>query len=176
VVAWADNAGRFSYHRSQVDIEGEFTVSSLPQRRPVMIQAGDSDSGRDSPRTTQTASSPARHARSGSELVRRRQGRPTRYGRAPDGRQTFVGSPATVADALDAHVQGEACDGFILIPHITPGGLDRLANEVVPRLQERGSFRTDYEGATLRDHLGIRADRPSSGVASVRQTARAGGD
>ena len=71
------------------------------------------------------------------------------------GRQSFIGSPQTVAEAIDAHVQAEACDGFILIPHITPGGLDRFADEVVPLLQERGVFRTDYEGPTLRDHLGL---------------------
>jgi FMN-dependent oxidoreductase (nitrilotriacetate monooxygenase family) len=72
------------------------------------------------------------------------------------GRQNFVGSPATVAGALDAHVQNGACDGFILVPHVTPGGLDRFADEVVPLLQERGSFRADYDGPTLRDHLGLR--------------------
>jgi hypothetical protein len=52
-------------------------------------------------------------------------------------------------------VQADACDGFILIPHITPGGLDRFAAEVVPLLQERGTFRSDYHGRTLRDHLGL---------------------
>lgn len=70
-------------------------------------------------------------------------------------RQTFVGSPTTVAAALDAHVQSRACDGFILVPHITPGGLDRFADEVVPLLQERGSFREDYSGTMLREHLGL---------------------
>ncbi len=70
-------------------------------------------------------------------------------------RQTFIGSPATVAEQVDAHVQARACDGFILVPHLTPGGLDRFAAEVVPLLQERGSFRTDYSGPTLRDHLGL---------------------
>jgi alkanesulfonate monooxygenase SsuD/methylene tetrahydromethanopterin reductase-like flavin-dependent oxidoreductase (luciferase family) len=70
-------------------------------------------------------------------------------------RQTFVGSPTTVAEALDAHVQSRACDGFILVPHITPSGLDRFADEVVPRLQERGVYREDYSGATLREHLGL---------------------
>jgi alkanesulfonate monooxygenase SsuD/methylene tetrahydromethanopterin reductase-like flavin-dependent oxidoreductase (luciferase family) len=81
-------------------------------------------------------------------------------------RHTFVGSPATVADALDHHVQSRACDGFILVPHLTPGGLDRFADEVVPRLQERGSFRTDYEGTTLRDHFGLA--RPGAGAAHPR--------
>ncbi|MCD0485496.1 NtaA/DmoA family FMN-dependent monooxygenase [Streptacidiphilus sp. ASG 303] len=74
-------------------------------------------------------------------------------------RQTFVGSPATVAASIDALVQADAADGFILVPHLTPGGLDGFADTVVPLLQERGVFRHDYTGSTLRDHLGI--DRPA---------------
>ncbi|MET9146131.1 MULTISPECIES: NtaA/DmoA family FMN-dependent monooxygenase [unclassified Streptomyces] len=70
-------------------------------------------------------------------------------------RQTFVGAPATVARTLDEFVQTDACDGFILVPHITPGGLDPFADKVVPLLQEKGVFRADYEGTTLRDHLGL---------------------
>jgi FMN-dependent oxidoreductase (nitrilotriacetate monooxygenase family) len=71
------------------------------------------------------------------------------------GRQSFIGTPATVADTIDRFVQQDASDGFILVPHITPGGLDEFADTVVPLLQERGSFRTEYEGSTLRDHLGL---------------------
>ena len=56
-------------------------------------------------------------------------------------------------------MQADASDGFILVPHITPGGLDPFADKVVPLLQERGVFRTEYEGTTLRDHLGLRAAR-----------------
>ncbi|MEU8713268.1 NtaA/DmoA family FMN-dependent monooxygenase [Streptomyces sp. NPDC048663] len=70
-------------------------------------------------------------------------------------RQTFVGSPATVARTIDDFVQADVADGFILVPHITPGGLDAFADTVVPLLQERGVFRTEYEGTTLRDHLGL---------------------
>lgn len=70
------------------------------------------------------------------------------------GRQQFVGSAPTIADEIDRYIQADACDGFILIPHVTPGGLDRFADEVVPLRQERGSFRADYAGPTLRDHLG----------------------
>ncbi|MGW4276754.1 NtaA/DmoA family FMN-dependent monooxygenase [Streptomyces seoulensis] len=70
-------------------------------------------------------------------------------------RQTFVGSPATVARTINEFVQGDVSDGFILVPHITPGGLDPFADKVVPLLQEQGVFRTDYEGTTLRDHLGL---------------------
>ena len=71
-------------------------------------------------------------------------------------RQSFVGTPAQVADALDEFVQTDASDGFVLVPHITPGGLDEFADTVVPLLQERGVFRTEYEGTTLREHLGLR--------------------
>jgi alkanesulfonate monooxygenase SsuD/methylene tetrahydromethanopterin reductase-like flavin-dependent oxidoreductase (luciferase family) len=71
------------------------------------------------------------------------------------GRQTFIGSPSTVAGAINHLVQADASDGFILVPHITPGGLDEFADRVVPMLQERGVFRTEYEGSTLRDHLGL---------------------
>jgi FMN-dependent oxidoreductase (nitrilotriacetate monooxygenase family) len=71
------------------------------------------------------------------------------------GRQNFVGSAATIAATIDDFVQAEASDGFILVPHIVPGGLDRFVDEVVPLLQERGVHRTAYEGETLRDHLGL---------------------
>jgi FMN-dependent oxidoreductase (nitrilotriacetate monooxygenase family) len=73
------------------------------------------------------------------------------------GRQAFVGSPATVAATINDFVQQDASDGFILVPHITPGGLDGFADTVVPLLQERGVFRTEYEGTTLREHLGLAA-------------------
>ncbi|QTI68401.1 NtaA/DmoA family FMN-dependent monooxygenase [Gordonia polyisoprenivorans] len=83
------------------------------------------------------------------------------------GRQAFVGSAQTIAERLDDSVQNDVSDGFILVPHITPGGLDRFVDEVVPILQERGSFRADYTGTTLRDHLGIdRAARGSGRAAS----------
>jgi FMN-dependent oxidoreductase (nitrilotriacetate monooxygenase family) len=71
------------------------------------------------------------------------------------GRQTFVGSPATVAEKINELVQADASDGFILVPHVTPGGLDEFADKVVPLLQERGVFRTEYGGSTLREHLGL---------------------
>jgi alkanesulfonate monooxygenase SsuD/methylene tetrahydromethanopterin reductase-like flavin-dependent oxidoreductase (luciferase family) len=73
------------------------------------------------------------------------------------GRQSFVGSPETIALTMEKFVKEGASDGFILVPHITPGGLDEFADRVIPILQERGSFRADYEGETLRDHLGVGA-------------------
>jgi FMN-dependent oxidoreductase (nitrilotriacetate monooxygenase family) len=277
--SWSTDAGRFAYHGSQVQIAGDFTVPPLPQQRPVMIQAGDSDAGREF--AAQHADGVfTRHGKleDGLRFYADVKGRLARYGRSPhelvilpgttfvlgdtdeeaeaiaqdvrrqqvsgphaimfleqlwnrdlsaydpDGplpdidpdvqtearaqgsaqarslrreaietadrwraraaagglsirelviemtnRQSFVGSPETVAATLNAYVQADACDGFILIPHVTPGGLDRFADEVVPLLQERGVFRSDYEGTTLRDHLGLTAPtRPQ------RETIRGG--
>ncbi|MEU4880139.1 NtaA/DmoA family FMN-dependent monooxygenase [Streptomyces althioticus] len=70
-------------------------------------------------------------------------------------RQNFVGSAETIARTIDEYVQNDASDGFILVPHVTPTGLDAFADKVVPLLQERGVFRTEYEGPTLRHHLGL---------------------
>jgi FMN-dependent oxidoreductase (nitrilotriacetate monooxygenase family) len=70
-------------------------------------------------------------------------------------RQQFVGTAAQIADEIDHYVQADACDGFILVPHLTPHGLDEFVDKVVPLLQERGAFRTGYAGATLREHLGL---------------------
>jgi FMN-dependent oxidoreductase (nitrilotriacetate monooxygenase family) len=72
-------------------------------------------------------------------------------------RQQFVGTAAHIADEIDTYIQGDACDGFILVPHLTPRGLDEFVDRVVPLLQERGAFRTEYTGETLRDHLGLTA-------------------
>lgn len=88
--------------------------------------------------------------------------------------QSFIGSAETVATRIDELVQADAADGFILVPHITPGGMEEFADTVVPILQERGRFRADYEGTTLREHLGLPAaregrypDRTGSGAAPV---------
>jgi FMN-dependent oxidoreductase (nitrilotriacetate monooxygenase family) len=70
-------------------------------------------------------------------------------------RQTFIGSPETVATEMNHHVQENAADGFVLVPHLTPGGLDDFVDRVVPLLRERGVFRSEYAGTTLRSHLGI---------------------
>lgn len=259
-----DAAGRFAVHSSQFAIEGRFPVPRSPQGRPVILQAGDSEEGRE----FAAADADAIFTRHGTLDAGRAfyadvKGRLARYGRAPDdlkilpattfvlgdtesdaherayvvrrqqvsgataikfaeqlwnrdlsdrdpdgplpaedpavgdeliskgrasvrmyrdpvatadewralaeakklslrevvvektGRQNFVGTPAAVAAAMDEFVQTGASDGFVLVPHLTPGGLDAFADTVVPLLQERGSFRADYDGTTLREHLGL---------------------
>jgi len=67
----------------------------------------------------------------------------------------FVGTPATIADEMAEWLHGEGSDGFnVMFPYL-PEGLDDFVDKVVPELQRRRLFRTDYEGETLRDHLGL---------------------
>ncbi|WP_329115039.1 NtaA/DmoA family FMN-dependent monooxygenase [Streptomyces sp. NBC_01465] len=250
----------FSHHGPHFDIEGEFTVPRSPQGHPVVIQAGDSDEGREfaaasadviftrhgtleagrtfyadvkarlaaygrdpddlkiMPGVTFVLGETAADAQERAAEIRKQQVSPQNallaleqiWGRDlsaydPDGplpdidpdpdsglvqgrvriadpfavaakwralseekglsirqtvietstRQSFVGTPQSVADELDTFVQTEAADGFILVPHLTPGGLDDFVDQVVPLLQERGAFRTEYAGTTLRSHLGL---------------------
>ncbi|MFE1958706.1 NtaA/DmoA family FMN-dependent monooxygenase [Streptomyces sp. NPDC059479] len=250
----------FAHSGPQFEIEGEFTVPRPPQGHPVVIQAGDSDEGREFAASaadvifsrhgtleegrafyTDTKARLAKYGRQPADLkimpgvtfvlgdsdaeaqeraveIRRQQISPQNamlaleqvWGRDlsaydPDGplpgidpdpdsglvqgrvrvadplavaarwralseakglsirqtviettaRQSFIGTPETVAGALDTFVQTDAADGFILVPHLTPGGLDDFVELVVPLLQERGAFRTEYEGETLRSHLGL---------------------
>ncbi|NBH06598.1 NtaA/DmoA family FMN-dependent monooxygenase [Amycolatopsis sp. SID8362] len=257
-------AGAFAHHDAHFDIEGRFPVPRSPQGRPVIIQAGDSEEGREFAASTADAIfSRYGTLEAGQAFYSDVKGRLAKYGRTPEqlvilpaatfvlgdtdadaherahvvrrqqvsgqtaikfleqlwntdlsaydpdgplpesdpvlgdhtiargrasvrmyrdplatarewrqlaeaknlsirelmievtARQTFIGSPATVADAIDELVQADASDGFILVPHVTPGGLDEFADTVVPLLQERGSFRTEYAGTTLREHLGL---------------------
>ena len=67
----------------------------------------------------------------------------------------FVGTPATIADAMEQWLSEEGCDGFnIMFPYV-PEGLDDFVDRVVPELQRRGLFRREYEGRTLRENLGL---------------------
>ncbi|UGQ12543.1 NtaA/DmoA family FMN-dependent monooxygenase [Yinghuangia sp. ASG 101] len=258
------DAGRFAHHDAHFAISGRFNVPRGPQGRPVILQAGDSDEGREFAASSADAifsrhpglaegqafyrdvkGRLARHGRRRDDLkilpaatfvlgdtdadaeerarvVSRQQfgdrttiaflervwnrdlsdhdpdgplptvdptpdGTPLSQGRADrlaaeqalrtatqwreladaqglssrelliavHGRHSFVGSPSTVARAINDLVQNDAADGVILAPHITPTGIDEFADTVVPLLQERGVFRTEYTGTTLRDHLDL---------------------
>lgn len=71
------------------------------------------------------------------------------------GHYTLVGTAVQIADCLQEWFEQGAADGFnVLVPHL-PGGLEDFANAVVPELQRRGLFRTEYEGGTLRENLGL---------------------
>jgi len=68
---------------------------------------------------------------------------------------TFTGSYSSVADTLAEYARVGAVDGFNISPWIIPSGLDDIVNHLVPELQERGVYPTEYEGSTLRENLGL---------------------
>ena len=64
-----------------------------------------------------------------------------------------IGSPADIADQLEAMFKSGGCDGFVLTPTTFPGCFEQFSRAVVPELQRRGLVRTGYHGRTLRDNL-----------------------
>jgi hypothetical protein len=70
------------------------------------------------------------------------------------------GTPEQIADRIQEWFTRGAADGFNVMPPHLPGGFEVFADEVVPILQRRGLFRTEYSGSTLREHYGL--ERPAS--------------
>ncbi|MBN8992866.1 MAG: LLM class flavin-dependent oxidoreductase [Rhizobiales bacterium] len=98
------------------------------------------------------------HYREVSELTRRsglslgELGQRYGAGRTTSG---FSGTPGSVADRMQEWFEAGACDGFMLQVPYLPGGLEEVVHGLVPELQRRGLFRTEYDGSTLRDSLGL---------------------
>ncbi len=67
----------------------------------------------------------------------------------------MVGAPKTIADQMEKWLYTEGSDGFTVMFPYLPGGLEDFVALVVPELQRRSLFRRDYEGTTLREHLGL---------------------
>ena len=78
---------------------------------------------------------------------------------AARGHLLLVGTPVQIADVIERWFKAGAADGFNVMPPFFPGQFDAFADQVVPILQERGVFRADYSGTTLRDHLGLERPR-----------------
>jgi hypothetical protein len=76
------------------------------------------------------------------------------------GHRVLVGTPVDIADQIEDWFLNGAADGFNLKPPLLPDSLEDFIHLVVPELQKRGIFRKDYEGTTLRDHLGL--SRPAN--------------
>jgi FMN-dependent oxidoreductase (nitrilotriacetate monooxygenase family) len=71
------------------------------------------------------------------------------------GHRTFAGTPEQVADAITQWYDEGAADGFNVMAPVLPSGLELFVDHVVPILQRRGLFRTEYTGRTLRDNYGL---------------------
>jgi N-acetyl-S-(2-succino)cysteine monooxygenase len=76
------------------------------------------------------------------------------------GHLMILGTPGEIADEMIRWRDERAADGFILMSYCLPDGLEEFVDRVVPQLQERGAFRTEYESETFREHLGL--GRPSN--------------
>jgi alkanesulfonate monooxygenase len=86
------------------------------------------------------------------------------------GKSVVKGTPLAVADQMETWFREDGCDGFNLMPPFLPGGLDDFIEMVLPELRRRGLFRTEYEGRTYRENLGL--PRPQSRYANAdRRTA-----
>ncbi|MEU4026264.1 LLM class flavin-dependent oxidoreductase [Streptomyces anulatus] len=78
------------------------------------------------------------------------------------GHRTFPGTAEQVADTIEHWYDSGAADGFNIMPAVLPSGLEVFVDRVVPILQERGLFRTEYTGSTLREHYGL--PRPANSI------------
>jgi alkanesulfonate monooxygenase len=84
------------------------------------------------------------------------------------------GTPAQIADQFEDWFVNEGADGFNLLPSYMPGALNDFVDLVVPELQRRGLFRTEYEGKTLRENLGVpRPKHPATKVYAAARVAAA---
>jgi FMN-dependent oxidoreductase (nitrilotriacetate monooxygenase family) len=74
--------------------------------------------------------------------------------------QNFVGTPEQLADLMERWLREGGCDGFNIMPPYFPDQLTVFVEQVVPELRRRGLFREEYEGSTLREHLGLARPAP----------------
>jgi FMN-dependent oxidoreductase (nitrilotriacetate monooxygenase family) len=75
------------------------------------------------------------------------------------GHRVVLGTPQSVADDLELWFNSGAADGFNVLAPLLPNGLEEFVDLVIPELQRRGLFRTEYTGTTLREHLGLSRPR-----------------
>jgi N-acetyl-S-(2-succino)cysteine monooxygenase len=84
------------------------------------------------------------------------------------GHRTVVGTPEQIADAIQDWFEHGAADGFNIMPPVLPTALTDFVDQVVPILQQRGLFRTEYAGPTLRENLGL--ERPVNSLVRTPAT------
>jgi alkanesulfonate monooxygenase SsuD/methylene tetrahydromethanopterin reductase-like flavin-dependent oxidoreductase (luciferase family) len=80
-------------------------------------------------------------------------------GRYGGGHQQIVGTPQQIADVIEQWLHADAADGFNLMVDMLPSGFHDIVDLLVPELQKRGLFHSEYEHETLRANLGLRAPK-----------------
>jgi alkanesulfonate monooxygenase SsuD/methylene tetrahydromethanopterin reductase-like flavin-dependent oxidoreductase (luciferase family) len=84
---------------------------------------------------------------------------------------TFMGTPTHIADTMQAWFEAGAADGFMISGAVLPDGLYDFIDHVLPILQERGLFRTEYEADTLRGNLGLPKPENRYTIAAGQETS-----
>jgi len=150
---------------AQFTVQGMATLPAGPQGHPVLLQGGESTEGREfGAAQADLLFTPHSTLEAGQRYYTDTRAGAVAHGRDPQRLKVFsvavpdqfAGTPDQVAAEIDRYVQSDACDGFILAPQLTSDDLDEFVDTLVPLLQERGVFRREYTGDTLRDHLGLR--------------------
>lgn len=77
------------------------------------------------------------------------------YLSAGGGHLTLIGTPKDIVDEMERWFDAGVADGFNLMPPEFPNSLEDFVDDVVPELQKRGLYRTEYEGTTFRENIGI---------------------
>lgn len=83
------------------------------------------------------------------------------------GQRTVKGTPTAIVDQMENWFENRGVDGYLIQPPVLPASLDEFVDHIVPELQNRGLFRTEYTSTTLRENLGLR--RPISGYSSAAE-------
>lgn len=150
--------------REALDRRGQFVEPGIRQRvryLGTMLGLGLTADDLDRPLAeAELAAAQANPAdpRSGTALQIAREGWSVRdilYHGIIDYHPSPIGPAEVTADHMQEWFEAGACDGFWLSPDVYEDGIDTFVDQVVPLLQQRGLFHIDYEGDTLRDHLGI---------------------
>ncbi len=89
--------------------------------------------------------------------------------RSASGHHVIVGTPASIADEMEDWFVNRGCDGWNILPPFFPAPVEEVFDQLIPELQRRGLFHTEYEGNTLRENLGLA--RPSHPVARAAVAA-----
>ncbi|MDB5416197.1 MAG: nitrilotriacetate monooxygenase [Rubritepida sp.] len=86
--------------------------------------------------------------------------------RSASGHHVFIGTPASIADEMEDWFVHRGCDGWNILPPFFPAPVEEVFNLLIPELQRRGLFHTEYEGKTFRENLGLaRPAHPSKRTA-----------
>jgi len=162
--------------REALDRRGRFVEPQIPQQigyLGMMLGVPLSTADLDRPLSASSlagARAAASDPRSATALRLAREGWSVRdilYHGVIDYHPAPVGPPQLTADHMQEWFEAGACDGFWFNPDVYEDGIDAFVDGVVPLLQERGLFHRDYEGDTLREHLGVPYQYGRAGTASA---------